>query len=207
MAPSPFEYPSKKPHLSGKFPLMRKLNFLKESLKNFKTMGTVTRSSPFLCKEMIEPVDFQQAEVIVELGAGDGVVTEHILQKMKPDSRLFAFEVNPTFCKQLRQKFQGDERLVVVEKSAAEVTNVLADHSIQQADYILSAIPFVSLPDAEGYEIVTTCKNILKAGGLFIQMHYSLLMKKMYQSVFGNVAISFVPLNLPPAFVLVSEKR
>jgi hypothetical protein len=33
-----------------------------------------------------------------------------------------------------------------------------------------------------------------------------LLTKKFYQTIFGNVDISFVPLNIPPAFVLVSEK-
>ncbi len=186
---------------------MRKIEFLKESLKNLKTVGTVTRSAKFLCKEMIEPVNFQKADVIVELGAGDGVVTEHILKKMKPDSKLFAFEVNKAFCDLMREKFKDDQRLIVVEDSAANIANILATHDIEQTEYIISAIPFVSLPDELGYEIVTACKHVLKAGGLYIQIHYSLIMKKMYKSVFGNVATSWVALNIPPAFVLVSEKR
>ena len=185
---------------------MRKIAFLKESLKNIKTVGTVTRSSQFLCKEMIEPVDFKRADVVIELGAGDGVVTEHILNSMKPGGKLFAFEVNEAFCDLMRQKFKGDDRLIVVEESAANVAAILKAHNIQQADYIISAIPFVSLPDALGYEIVGACRKVLRVHGLFIQIHYSLMMKKMYKSVFGNVNVSFVPLNLPPAFVLVSEK-
>jgi len=184
---------------------MNKIEFLRESLRNLKTVGTVTRSSKFLCKGMIEPVDFKKADVIIELGAGDGVVTEHILKAMKPGSKLFAFEVNKAFCDLMREKFKGDDRLVVVEESAAIVADVLKKHNVQQADYVISAIPFVSLPDELGYEIVYACKNILKPKGLYIQIHYSLLMKKMYKKVFGNVDVSFVPLNLPPAFVLVSK--
>jgi len=185
---------------------MNKIEFFRESLKNLKTVGTITRSSKFLCKGMIEPVDFKKAEVIVELGAGDGVVTEHILNSMKPSAKLFAFEVNKSFCDMMREKFKDDKRLVVVEDSAVIVADILKNHNIEKADYIISAIPFVSLPDELGYEIVTACKNILKPKGLYIQIHYSLLMKKMYKKVFGNVDVSFVPLNIPPAFVLVSEK-
>jgi phospholipid N-methyltransferase len=186
---------------------MNKITFLRESLKNIKTVGTVTRSSKFLCKEMIEPVDFREADVIVELGAGDGVVTEHILNSMKPDAKLFSFEVSQAFCDLMREKFKEDKRVVVVEESAANIADVLNRHGIQQADYIISAIPFVSLPDELGLQIVTACKNILKPKGLYIQIHYSLLLKKMYKKVFGNVDVSFVPLNIPPAFVLVSEKK
>ena len=186
---------------------MNKIKFFKESLKDLKTVGTFTRSSKFLCKEMIGPVDFKKANVIVELGAGDGVVTEHILNKLKPGSKLFAFEVNKAFCDMMRDKFKNDDRLIVVEESAANIAAILQKHNIQQADYVISAIPFVSLPDELGYEIVNACKSALKPQGLFVQIHYSLLMKKMYKSVFGNVDVSFVPLNIPPAFVLVSEKR
>ncbi|MFK7809744.1 MAG: class I SAM-dependent methyltransferase [Saprospiraceae bacterium] len=185
---------------------MNKIKFFRESIKNLKTVGTITRSSKFLCKGMIEPVDFKKANVIVELGAGDGVVTEHILNALKPGGKLLAFEVNEEFCNQIRNKFKGDDRLIVVEESAANIADILKAHNIDKADYVISAIPFVSLPDELGYEIVNACKDILKPKGLYIQIHYSLLMKKMYKKVFGNVDVSFVPLNIPPAFVLVSEK-
>ena len=58
---------------------MKKIEFLKEGLKNLKTIGSVARSSKYLCKGMIKHVDFKTANVIVELGAGDGVITKHIL--------------------------------------------------------------------------------------------------------------------------------
>ena len=184
---------------------MKKIHFLKESLKNLKTVGTIVRSSKYVCKEMVSHVDFSNAKTIVELGAGDGVITKHILDKMQAGSTLLSFEVNEAFCNTLRKI--GDDRLHVIEDSAAKLEEYIQKMGLTQPDYIISAIPFVSLPDELGYEIVGECEKSLKTGGLFIQIHYSLLAKKLYQNVFGNVNISFVPLNIPPAFVLVSEKK
>ena len=154
---------------------------------------------------MVRHVDFDNAKTIVELGAGDGVITKHILKRMKKDSILLSFEVNEEFCKKLRAI--NDPRLVVVEDSAEKLGHYLKEQDLEYIDFIVSAIPFVALPDDLGLSIVQTCHHYLKKGGLFIQVHYSLLAKKLYQSVFGNVDINFVAINIPPAFVLVSEKR
>ena len=90
---------------------MGTIKFFRESVKNLKTVGTITRSSKYLCKGMIKPVDFSKAKVLVELGAGDGVVTKHILENMRKDAKLLAFELNPKFCEQIREI--QDERLII----------------------------------------------------------------------------------------------
>jgi len=154
---------------------------------------------------MVKHVNYKSAKVLVELGAGDGVVTKHILRRMEKDTILLCFEVNPEFCKQLHQI--NDSRLVVIEDSAENLEKYLQQHNFKEVDSVISAIPFVSLPDELGLSIIGECEKFLKKGGLFVQIHYSLLAKKFYQKVFGNVSISFVPINIPPAFVLVSEKR
>ncbi len=181
------------------------IEFFRESLRNLKTVGTFTRSSRFLCKEAVSHVDFTQAELIVELGAGDGVITRHILRAMKPTARLLAFEVNPAFCETLREI--DDPRLILAEDSAANLGQHLEKLGAAKVDYVISAIPFVALPKEDGQKIVQICHDHLKGEGRYIQVHYSLILKKLYQTIFGNVDINFVPLNVPPAFVLVSEKR
>ena len=173
------------------------IEFFKESVKNLKTVGTITRSSDFLCKRMIKHVDFENAQTIVELGAGDGVITKHILNSMKKDSSLIVFEVNSAFCEELRKI--DDDRLTVVEDSAENVEQYVES----KVDYFISAIPFVMLPKKLAVSILNVCKNTLSSQGKFIQVHYSLVIKKMYQKIFGDVKVNFVPLNLPPAFVLV----
>lgn len=184
---------------------MNKIKFFKESIKNLKTIGTITRSSKYLCKGMIRHVDFKKADTIVELGAGDGVITKHILNSMKKDSQLLTFEVHKSFCELLKKI--DDDRLEVIEDSAERIGHYLEKHQKKQADYIISAIPFVMMPEEISYKIIRECSKYLKPGGLYIQVHYSLLAKKMYKDIFGNVDVNFVPINIPPAFVLVSEKQ
>ncbi len=184
---------------------MTSIEFFKEGIKNLKTVGTLTRTSKFVSKEMVSHVDFDNAQTIVELGAGDGAITKHILAKMHPNSKLIAFEVNSAFCELLREF--NDDRLIVVEDSAENLGQVLKKNNLKEADFIISAIPFVALPDELSYKIVEESRDNLKTGGKYIQIHYSLLVRKMYRKIFGNVDVNFVTLNIPPAFVLVSEKE
>lgn len=185
--------------------MKRRINFFKETIKNIKTTGSVTHSSKFLCRRMIKPVDFENANLIVELGAGDGVITKHILRKMRPDTRLLVFEINPKFCEKVRKI--EDERMILIEDSAENLGQHLKRLDLPEADYIISAIPFAGLPKPLVDTIVLECLANLRTGGKFIQMQYSLVLKKTYHRIFGNVKVDFTPANVPPAFVLVSEKE
>ncbi len=184
---------------------METFDFLKESVRNLKTIGTITRSSKYLCEGMIKHVDFSGEIIIVELGAGDGAITKHILNKMDKSSKLFAFEVNEKFVSAL-QKI-NDERLIIINDSAENLEHHLLVNNIAQIDYVISAIPFVLLPDKLAFDIIENCKKKLIKGGLFIQVHYSLLQRKIYKKIFGNLDINFVPFNIPPAFVFVSQNN
>ena len=59
-----------------------KFNFFKEAVKNYKTSGTIIPSSRYLANKMLNEIDFTTAEVIVELGPGNGAITHHILNKI-----------------------------------------------------------------------------------------------------------------------------
>lgn len=184
--------------------MVKRLEFLQESLKNLKTVGSVARSSSFLCESMISYINFSEAQTIVELGAGDGVITRQLLRNMRPDAKLITFEVNEKFCSILRNI--DDPRLILIDDSAEKLKEYLTELGLEHIDYVISAIPFTVLPKPIGFNVVGQCYDRLKNGGLFVQMHYSLLTTKLYKTIFGNVGIRFVPLNLPPAFVMVSEK-
>jgi phospholipid N-methyltransferase len=183
---------------------MGNIEFLKEGLKNLKTVGTISRSSKALCKGMIKHINFEEADFIVELGAGDGVITTHILKHMKKDARLLVFEVNKNFCEILHAI--DDDRLIVIEDSAEHVGKYIQEQGVDHIDYVISALPFVVFPKEVALQIIGECSKYLKQSGLYIQVHYSLLVKKLYQSVFGNVDVNFIPFNVPPAFVFVSQK-
>lgn len=164
-----------------------------------RTVGTVTPSSKYLCQAMLKGTDFENARVLVELGAGNGVVTRHILKSMHPDAQLLAFEVQPAFCELLRAI--NDPRLIVIEDSAENLPLYLKEIGAEKADQIISAIPFVLVPKEEAQRIVEVSRNHLADSGKFVQIHYSTFLKPFYQGIFNRVKVNFCPLNIPPAFV------
>lgn len=178
---------------------MNSIKFLGKGLTTFRTTGALTRSSRFLCQQMVRNVDYENAKVIVELGAGDGVITKHILDRMGPNTKLLVFEIQPSFCELLNKI--NDDRMVVIEDSAEHLAKYLKEHGYDKADAIISAIPFVILPKPLVEKIVMTCRDNLAKGGSFTQFHYSTVLKSIYGKVFDKVRMRFVARNIPPAFV------
>ena len=129
--------------------------FFQEGLRNLRTMGPITRSSPFLCRKMADMVDFSKARVVVELGAGDGVITRHLLPRLHPEGKILAFEILPQLSKDLHRI--DDPRLIVVEDSAEHLAYYLEKEGLGEVDYIVSALPFVMLPHELGMSILKTC--------------------------------------------------
>ncbi len=177
--------------------------FLKESLKNMRTTATVTKSSRYTCKAMIAHVDFENADVIVEIGAGDGVITKHILEAMRPDTKLLCFEILDNFCEVLNAI--EDDRLIVIQDSAEHIGKYLQEHGFEKAHDIVSAVPFVMLPRELTIAIVTQLKKHIRPGGTMVQLHYSTIVKKVYQEIFGNVKTEFVARNIPPAILHIMK--
>lgn len=170
-----------------------------ESIKNFKEMGTVIQSGPSMCKKMVQHLHKNEDLIIVELGAGDGVITKYILEKMSPIAKLYVFEINPTLCEIISKI--DDKRMILINSGAQNMESELAKYNISQVDTIISAIPFLVLPDDLTQEILKICKKTLKMDGYFVQMHYVKRISAMYKEIFGNVTISYVPLNIPPGYV------
>lgn len=183
---------------------MSTFSFLLEGLRNLRTTGTLTRSSTALCEAAIDGIDFGSARVIVELGAGDGVITEHILKRLPPEGKVIAFEVSPELCADMRAI--GDPRLVVAEDSAENIRAWLDKIGADKADHIVSAIPFAAIPPTLGKAIVQAAKDNLRPGGQYSQVHYSLKTKGYYEEAFGKVDARRVWANLPPAWVLYCRR-
>lgn len=183
---------------------MNTFKFFREGIRNLKTVGTLTRSSRSLCKRIVEEANFEDAKCIVELGAGDGVITGFLLEAIPADCKLIVFELNEKFCHILREI--DDERLIVIEDDASKLSRYLEQYDLEKPDHIISAIPFVVVPKEAAIAILQSCKREMKKEGKYLQVHYSLLAKKLYEEVFDTIEIKFVIRNLPPAFLFVCGK-
>jgi phospholipid N-methyltransferase len=184
----------------------QRIEFLRESLRNLRLTGSVAPSSRFLCRAVASKIEPLNAQTVVELGPGDGVITRFILNRLRPDSRLIIFEVNPVFVEKIRATFD-DPRMVIIHDSAENMGQHFQALGIEEVDYFVSGIPFVMLPESLAEQVTALCKSWLREKGKFIQFHYSPLLLGLYRRVFGNLKMEIVALNIPPAIVVSCEKR
>lgn len=178
--------------------------FLKSFLKNPLRTGSIVQSSPILADKMLSKIDFRNAKCIVELGGGAGIITKKILKKMHQDCVLFCFEIEPALAAKLRRI--EDSRLIIINDSAEKIDIYLKYYGFPKADCIISGLPLASLPSKTSRSILKNIYTYLPSGGQYIQFQYSLVSLRQIKYLFSSVAISFVFLNFPPAFVYVCVK-
>ncbi len=99
-----------------------------------------------------------------------------------------------------------DARVTLIHDSAEHLVEYLAKQNVVGVDYIVSGIPFVMLPDDLAEQVIGACHQVLRPGGQFMQFHYSPLLVQFYKRIFGNAEVDFVPLNIPPAFLITCSK-
>ena len=79
--------------------------------------------------------------MIAEYGPGEGVHSREIARRMRPDSHLLLFELDPALSRDLERQFAGDREFTC---SIRMPPICLRDEipRIDSCDYILSGIPF-----------------------------------------------------------------
>jgi len=181
---------------------MSGLSFLKEYITKPRTVGAIWPSSKYLAKKMMANVDFATAKYIVEYGPGTGVFTDKILQARNPETIVLLIENNQEFHSQLVEKYKTHPNLHIELGSAANLETYLEEHSIPHADYIISGLPFASLPQDISTQILAETKKHLAPEGRFITFQYTLLKKGFFEEYFNKIEIKRELRNIPPAYVL-----
>jgi phospholipid N-methyltransferase len=171
--------------------------FARNFLKHPNLVGWMLPSSPFVVDKVLRQVDWANARVIVEYGPGIGTFTTEVLRRMRPDATLIALEINVDFLEYLRASIR-DPRLRLVQESAAEVDSVLACMGFTHADYVLSGIPFKTLPHPLRGQIVRKTHSILRPKGSFLVYQLSSVVQPYLEEVFGPVRRDVELLNFIP---------
>ncbi|MGH0798109.1 hypothetical protein S3E15_01509 [Bacillus mycoides] len=180
---------------------MKHLSFLSQCITNPRNVGAVLPSSKFLAEKMMENINFENAKYIIEYGPGTGVFTEKLLKKRNSNTTLMLVENNREFYLMLKEKFKKEKNLFIVWGSAENIDEYLKNFSIPYADYIVSGLPFASLPQNVSDEILLTTTKILKKDGVFITFQYTKFKKKFLNQFFNTIDEKWEPRNVPPAFV------
>jgi len=180
---------------AGEGPLWQ---FLRGFIKHPVMVGSVIPTSKVVIDKMLAPVDWTNCKLFVEYGPGVGTFTQHVLDRLAPDATLLTIDTNPDFTDYLNGKFT-DSRLQAVTGSAANVRKIMADRGFDAADYILSGLPFSTLPAGVGPRIAEQTEAALRPGGAFLVYQFSPKVRDFIAPHFERIDKGFEWINIPPA--------
>jgi len=180
--------------------------FFRGFLKHPVMVGSIIPSSRILIERMLKPVDWENTKLFVEYGPGVGTFTRPILEKLGPDAKLIAIDTNPAFINYLRKSID-DTRFVPVTGSAADVERIVKEHGFESADYVLSGLPFSTLPPGIGDDIGQATSRVLRSGGAFLVYQFSPKVLDFIKPHFDRIDRGFEWINVPPATLFWAWKK
>lgn len=172
--------------------------FFRGFLKHPVMVGSIIPSSARCIERMLAPVDWANTRLFVEYGPGVGTFTRPILDRLPPDATLVTIDLNPDFCDYLKRSIT-DSRLQIVNGSAADVNEILAQLGLGAADYAISGLPFSTLPPGVGPAIAQETYTALKPGGSFLVYQFRPKVRTIIEPAFDRVDQAFEFWNVPPA--------
>lgn len=181
------------------------LVFARNFFKNPRMLGSLIPSSRYLVHQLLRDVDWQRARVIVELGPGVGTISREVLQRMRPDATLVAFEINEDFVRHLSENFD-DPRLRVQHRSGAEVIDALRELRLGKADYVIAGIPFSIMSDEDRMAVLRNCHEALAEDGVMLVYQFSAKVRADLEQLFAHVHRMYEPRNVLPAHVFKCRK-
>ncbi len=170
--------------------------FLQELFERPATIGALCPSSRTLAARMAAQVPLNDG-LVIELGAGTGVVTHALLERGVAPDRLIVLELSPRFSHRLRKRYS---QLEIITGNAADLGQLIP--AGKKVSAIVSSLPLCSLPATVTQAILSQWQPLLAHGGVAVQFTYSPRTPKWQQQLAARqISTSKVWTNLPPATV------
>lgn len=174
--------------------------FIEGFLRNPVMVGSIVPSSRFTINRMLAPVDWANTKLFVEYGPGVGTFCRPVLDRLNRDGQLIVIDTNPLFIDYLRRTIT-DSRFIAVLGSAADVEEIVRAHGHEKADYVLSGLPFSTLPDGVGPAIAAATYRVIRKGGAFLVYQFTPKAKSFMARHFKRIDDAIEPINVPPCFM------
>ena len=171
--------------------------FFEGFLKHPVMVGSIIPSSRFTIAKMLAPVKWDECKLFVEYGPGVGTFCRPVLEKMRRDAELIVIDTNPLYIDYLRATIT-DSRFTAVLGSAADVEEIVRAHGHSHADYVLSGLPFSTLPEGLGPKIAEATWDVVRPGGAFLVYQFSAKARDFMARHFKRIDSGFEPLNILP---------
>ena len=176
--------------------------FLTALIRNPREMGAILPSSSRLAEEMVSHISMHGNDMVVDLGAGTGVVTLALIKAGIDPAKIIAIECSSSLSKKLQKRFP---LIQVINGDAVDLSCLLGDKK-SLVNTIVSGIPLRSLHQSVSQAILQQISNILPLGGRYIQFTYQYKQNLIFSPVcFKQTFSKIIWQNMPPARVDVFE--
>ena len=171
--------------------------FFEGFVRHPRMVGSIIPSSRYTVEKMLAPVDWANCKLFVEYGPGVGTFCQPVLDRLPRDGQLVVIDTNPLYIDYLRRTIT-DSRFIPVLGSAADVEEIVRAQGHDHADYVLSGLPFSTLPDQVGPAIAAATHRVLREGGAFLVYQFSAKARDFMARHFRHIDNGFEAVNIPP---------
>ena len=171
--------------------------FLRRWLANPMQMGSIVPSSPALCRRVVQHAACGPDDLVLELGAGTGVISRALVDSGLSPRRLVLVEIEPTMAAHLHNALPG---VRVIQGDARHLPALLGEVG-GRIGTVICGVPLVLLPLAEQRRFTAAIAAVAPDAGF---LHYSYCVTSpISTSKLGLTAqrLAWTPLNFPPASV------
>ena len=172
--------------------------FFRRWMANPLQMGSIVPSSPALCRRLVAHTRAAPDQIVVELGAGTGVVSRALIESGLAPERLHVIEIVPDMANHLRAALPGAK---VIEGDARRLPQLIPQELHGRIGTVIVGIPLVLLPIAEQRRFIDAIEAVAPGVGFILYSYCvtSPLPWKKHGLVPKREA--WTALNFPPASV------
>ena len=184
------------------------IQFLHAFLKNPLNVGAIAPSSPELAQKMLEGLQPCKDSIVLELGVGTGAITKFIEEIVTDDSSYLGLELDKSLVRSLNLSFP---KLKIVRGNAADMHSIHQASGLGKVGFIISCLPFVSIPNEIGEKILVEIDRFMAEGCVFRTFQYAhgyyfpsaIKLREHMRDRYGKSTKSqLVMKNVPPAYTL-----
>ena len=174
--------------------------FFRGFLEHPRMVGSIIPSSRNTIEKMLAPVNWSECRLFVEYGPGVGTFCRPVLDRLPRDGALVVIDTNPLYIDYLKRTIR-DSRFHPVLGSAEDVEAIVAALGYDKADYVLSGLPFSTLPEGVGPAIASATHRVVRPGGAFLTYQFSATARDLTARHFGRIETGFAWWNIPPCLL------
>jgi phosphatidylethanolamine/phosphatidyl-N-methylethanolamine N-methyltransferase len=181
--------------------------FIRSWLENPKIAGAIAPSGRFLARALAQCVNPVAPGPIIELGPGTGPVTQALLARGVPASKLILVEYEKSFCSLLARKFPG---VKIVRGDAYRLADTLKGILTERPSAVVSSLPLLTAPEHDRLVLLRQAMELMDDNGRFVQFTYGV--KSPVPTHLGDSlhvriqALAPIWLNIPPARIYIYRR-